>query len=111
MLVSQLLRKVKKLIILPEDWRHRSTDSSKYTLTGALLKLTEDISYYDNNSYLYLRAIRCLENLLPSKNIFKWNDEEGRTHQEVIDLLDLAIQQSEFDENPDLQALINRKIF
>ena len=110
MKVKTVLIKMKALIKNPKNWIQctyaedkfgrscfiSSPTACKFCLDGALTKVTANKDgEFDNDesTKLYDRASYLLCKVCNDFNICDFNDTEGRTHKEIIDVLNMAIKE------------------
>jgi hypothetical protein len=98
----EILTKAKELISSPEHWcqeaysrdingvscDRKSPDVNSFCIIGAIFKATDEGVIYDEE----IKVWNALNNIVGDYAISTWNDKEGRTHDEVMALLDKAIE-------------------
>lgn len=95
--VAEYLKKVKANIDTPDKWcQNRASIGKRHCLYGGFQMLRRfDIDYHpDGEDEAWFFLIRYVNRQLKCENPISWQDEPGRTHAEVMEMLDKAIEQA-----------------
>lgn len=101
MTTKEILSAMRAKLERPEQWtqhryarlkdgspvRYGNTQACSYCMEGALFAVAED----EPNLVYAISALQESISAVSSIDIFQWNDTDGRTHAEVLDVIDRAI--------------------
>ena len=112
MTTRELLIAARDLIASPGAWTQgtyarnalgestplQGADAVCWCASGAVLKVLEDESWDDSSGSLWDIGLRLMQDVIETQSMMTvptWNDEESRTHGEVLAMFDSAIEAAE----------------
>ena len=108
-----VLRATKELLKDPKNWTQgksardvnsvpcepSSPQATCWCLTGAAYKVSASLFNKSNFSENWLEALHLLQQVVPGGWIGPWNDAKDRTHAEVLNMIDLALDQEPIERS------------